>query len=181
MARETAAANEAALELLELHPADHVLEVGFGHGATIAKAAAAVPRGFVAGVDPSGEMCQMAARHNKAALATGRVELRHASVQSLPYPDGAFDKVLSVHTLYFWRGLSGPFSEMRRVLKSRGRLVLGWRDDPRAVASFPDSVYRFHDAEHVLHVLRDVGFRSVEIASRPQGAAIFRFAVGSPC
>src|SRR5262245_62186626 len=78
MSRETAAANEAALELLGPEPADHVLEVGFGHGATIARVAAAVSRGLVAGVDPSAEMCRMAARRNRRAVAEGRVELRQA-------------------------------------------------------------------------------------------------------
>jgi SAM-dependent methyltransferase len=179
MARETAAANAAALELLELEPVDHVLEVGFGHGATIARAAAAVSRGFAAGVDPSGEMCRMAARRNRAAVAAGRVELRQASADALPYAEGAFDKVLSVHTLYFWRELSDPLSEMRRILKTPGRLVLGWRDDPGTVGSFPASVYRFHDEEHVGEVLRDVGFHSVEITSRRQGAAVLRLAVAS--
>ena len=76
MARETVTANETALELLELQPADHVLEVGFGHGAMIARVAAAVSGGRVAGVDPSAEMCRMAGRRNRRAVASGKVELR---------------------------------------------------------------------------------------------------------
>src|SRR5260221_10670655 len=101
MARETVTANETALELLDLQTAQHVLEVGFGHGATIARVAAAVSRGLVAEVDPSAEMCRMATRRNRPAVASGRVELHQASVEALPFPDGSFDKVLSVHTLYF--------------------------------------------------------------------------------
>ena len=118
MAWETATANEAALELLEPQPADHVLEVGFGHGATIARVAAAVSRGLVAGVDPSAEMCRMATRRNRQAVAGGRVALRQAAVEALPYPDGSFDKVLAVHTLYFWREPERALSEIRRVLKT---------------------------------------------------------------
>src|SRR5262245_24988421 len=85
MARETAAVNKAALELLELRPTDHLLEVGFGHGATIARAAAAVCGGLVAGVDPSEEMCRMAARLNRRAIEARRVELRRGSAEALPY------------------------------------------------------------------------------------------------
>jgi len=83
MARETVTAIESALELLEAQPADHVLEVGFGHGATIARVAAAVSGGLVAGVDPSAEMCRMAARRNRRAVARGKVELRHPSLPGL--------------------------------------------------------------------------------------------------
>jgi SAM-dependent methyltransferase len=179
MAWETAAANETALELLDLQPEDHVLEVGFGHGATIARAAAAVSRGFVAGVDPSIAMCRIATRRNQAAIAGGRVELREASVESMPYPDAAFDKVLSVHTLYFWREPARALAEIRRVLKRPGRLVLAWRHDPGARRSFPESVYRFHDEQHVLRLLADASFGSVELESRAHGSAILRLAVAS--
>jgi hypothetical protein len=55
MAAETADANRAAAGLLDLQPADQVLEVGFGHGATIALMAAEISGGRVAGVNISGE------------------------------------------------------------------------------------------------------------------------------
>src|SRR5262245_49983120 len=144
MARETVTANDTALELLDLEPTDRVLEVGFGHGATIARAAAAVGRGFVAGVDTSEEMCRMAARRNRREIAAGRVELRQGSADALPYPDSSFDKVLSVHTLYFWSDLVRPLREIARVLKPGGRVVLTHRTDPAADRDFPSAVYRFY-------------------------------------
>lgn len=98
MARETAAVNEAAVALLDLRPADRVLEVGFGHGATIARMAAAGRGGHGAGVDPSAEMWAMASRRNHRAIEAGRVTLRQAGVEALPFPDHSFDKVLLVHT-----------------------------------------------------------------------------------
>ena len=48
MARETARANAFAVELLELSPIDRILEVGFGHGATVARIATLADKGFVA-------------------------------------------------------------------------------------------------------------------------------------
>jgi dienelactone hydrolase len=44
MAHETEADNRAALDLLEIRPDDHVLEIGFAHGRTIAAAAASFAR-----------------------------------------------------------------------------------------------------------------------------------------
>ena len=49
MAVETTPENEKALQLLALHPDSHVLDVGCGHGRTLARAAALVPEGFVVG------------------------------------------------------------------------------------------------------------------------------------
>ena len=51
MAFETADANQVALDLLELHARDCVLEIGFGHGATLRKAVAVVTDGFIAEID----------------------------------------------------------------------------------------------------------------------------------
>ena len=175
MARETVTVNETALELLEPQSADHVLEVGFGHGATIARAAAAVSRGFVAGVDPSPEMCRMAARRNRQAVASGSVELRQASVEALPFLDASFDKVLSVHTLYFWPDLFRAFAEVQRALKPGGRLVVAYRSDPAAARSFPAPVYRFRGEMEVEDALRASAFSEVRTLRRPSGVAVVSF------
>lgn len=57
MAFETSPENEKALQLLGLHSNSHVHDVGCGHGRTLARAAASVPDGFVAGVDVSAARC----------------------------------------------------------------------------------------------------------------------------
>jgi SAM-dependent methyltransferase len=177
MARETAAANAAALDLLELQPDDRVLEVGFGHGATIARAAAVVSRGVVVGVDPSAEMCRMAAKRNRAAIAAQRVRLHEASVEVLPFGDAEFDKVLSVHTVYFWPDLRAALTEVRRVLKPGGRLTLGWRNDPGAARSFPEPIYRFPGEADVARALEDAGYTSLRMVRRPSGSIVLEFAM----
>jgi SAM-dependent methyltransferase len=170
MARETAAANEAALALLELKPGDHVLEVGFGHGATIVRLAAAVGGGLVAGVDPSAAMCRMAALRNRPAAAQGRVEIRQAPAEAIPYPDGTFDKVVTVHTVYFWPDLALALGEIARVLKAGGRLVLGHRTDAGAWREFPASVYRFPTDDAVRDALARAGLVGHDLVHRAIGS-----------
>ncbi len=102
MASETAAVNEKALELLQIEPNDHVLEIGFGHGRTVARAAALAWAGVVSGIDVSHEMVKMAIRRNRRLIKEGRVELQQGDSIRLPYDDGRFDGVYAVHTLYFW-------------------------------------------------------------------------------
>src|SRR5258708_31433721 len=60
MAHETAPENAVAVQLLQLKPTDHVLEVGFGHGRTVRAMVKQVPDGRVAGVDVSKEMLHLA-------------------------------------------------------------------------------------------------------------------------
>ncbi len=177
MARETAAANDAAVELLELRAGDRVLEVGFGHGATIERMAAAVRPGHVAGVDLSGEMCRMAARRNRRLRGEGVVDLRQASADALPYPDAAFDKVLSVHTLYFWPEISRPLREIARVLRSSGRLVLAHRTDPEAPRDFPPPIYRFPSDDEVAAALEASGLALLHLVHRSLGRARVSFRV----
>lgn len=102
MAIETASLNSEALGLLSLQASDHLLEVGFGHGRTIRLAAAQVPQGFVAGVDVSENMVRMAQRRCRDLAGKGPVELMVGDSRRLPYADTSFDKVLCVHTIYFW-------------------------------------------------------------------------------
>ena len=168
MAVETAPANEEALRLLRLAPTDHVLEVGFGHGRTLRRAADMLPRGFVAGVDPSREMVRMASAWNRSHIAAGRVALLRSDGLPLPFATGVFDKILGIHVLYFWPEPLGQLREVRRVLKPGGSLVLGFRArSDEQTADFPASVYRFYEAEEVESLLADCGFRAIttDIAS----------------
>ncbi len=160
MAAETARENETALELLELQPRDHVLDVGCGHGRTLTHAAHAVPEGFVAGVDVSERMVRMATRRNAALVTRGRVEVRLADSCPIPYPDQRFDKVCAVHVLYFWSDPVAALREIYRVVKPSGRLVLGFRssEDARAIADLPASVYRFYAKDEVMALVETAGF-----------------------
>jgi ubiquinone/menaquinone biosynthesis C-methylase UbiE len=163
MAFETAAANQTALQLLHLGATDRLLEIGFGHGRTIERAAALVPHGCVAGVDHADTMVRSAQRRCAALIASGRVRLHAGDSARLPFPDASFDKALAVHTLYFWRPPQVHLREIRRVLAAGGRLVLAYRPagSPGAT-SFPDSVYAFHSPADVRELLGGAGFDTIE-------------------
>jgi SAM-dependent methyltransferase len=127
MARMNAAMNRACIDVLAPQPGERVLEVGFGHGETLAAIAERIGDGLVAGADPSSTMVRMARRRNRRALGEGRVRLDRASVVALPYAASAFDAVLSVNAIQHWGDREAGLAEVRRVLAPGGRLVLGLR------------------------------------------------------
>jgi ubiquinone/menaquinone biosynthesis C-methylase UbiE len=180
MAVETAGDNQRAVKLLDPTPSDAVLEIGFGHGRTISRLAAMAAGGFVGGVEISPRMVEMARRFNRRAIAEGRVELERQEGPSIPYDDGRFDKVLSVHTLYFWSDPLHVLGEIRRVTKPGGRLVLGFRgaEDERVVNAFPASVYRFYTSAEVRRLLETCRFRDVRLvgADGDPGEVVFAVA-----
>ncbi len=108
--------------LLDLKSTDRVLEIGFGPGTDIARASGVAA--FVAGVDHSEVMVRQATRRNAAAIKAGRVELQQGSAAKLPYPDGTFDRVLAINSAQFWKDSVKTMTEVGRVLKPGGWVVL---------------------------------------------------------
>jgi ubiquinone/menaquinone biosynthesis C-methylase UbiE len=112
------------LDLLEIQPTDTVLEVGCGAGQAIKLAAEKADDGRVMGIDLSELMVRVATRRNAQAVKAGRVALLQGNMTALPFEDQHFDKIMTIHTFYFWSEPSQPLSELYRVLKPGGRLII---------------------------------------------------------
>jgi ubiquinone/menaquinone biosynthesis C-methylase UbiE len=159
MARETWSQNLRVMDALRIEPADHILDVGCGHGRSLTELAARAPRGHIVGVDPSELMVEIAEQRNRPLIEATRVDVIHSGVESLPFPDGVFDKAQCVHVLYFCKDIETSLREIARVLKPGGRLGLLFRTnaDPKAIASFPPEIYRFPALAEVSAALERAG------------------------
>lgn len=168
MAGETAAVNERAIEMLDIQPGDHVVDVGTGHGRSLGLIAKLADRGFVVGVDNSDVMLTIATKRNKALIRSGRVRVQEASSKTLPYGAGTFDKALAVHTLYFWNPVEPHLSSIANVLKPGASFVLGFRpaEDKAIAAKFPASIYTFRTTSEVNTLLSASGFEIVRSERR---------------
>jgi arsenite methyltransferase len=118
------------LELMNIQPADNVLDVGCGAGWLVARMAALAPEGRVIGMDVSDEMVRLARRRY--------VDVPHAlfiegGVDEIPWEDAFFQKVITVESAYYWPDPARGVREMFRVLADEGTawlLINYYRDNP---------------------------------------------------
>ena len=150
-------ANRRAVELLEVEATHRVLDVGFGGGVGLLTLLAAGPA-EVAGVD-----------HAEDAVRAARkrfpdVQLERASVEALPFEAGAFDRILSVHTIYFWPDAEAGARELFRVLAPGGRLCLAFmRGEEMRKQKIHEHGFSFFEAADVAALLTGAGFAPVRV------------------
>jgi ubiquinone/menaquinone biosynthesis C-methylase UbiE len=126
MAHMNADCGSWVTDLLEVEANDGVLEVGFGPGVVIQRLSKLAAAGHVAGIDQSREMVEQARARNATAIQSGRVDLRHGSVESLPFDDNSFDKALAINSMQLWPDAVAGLREIRRVMKPGGGIALGF-------------------------------------------------------
>ncbi|MCP4659672.1 MAG: CocE/NonD family hydrolase [bacterium] len=112
------------IALLEIESDDHVLEIGFGPGMAVQKAAEIAAEGYVAGIDYSEVMVRQARKRNATAIGEGRVELIHGSAMELPYNADSFDKIYAVNSVQVWPDRLVVMKQLRRILKPGGLVAL---------------------------------------------------------
>lgn len=162
---------ERTLELLEIRPADRILEIGFGPGLAVARAAELARAGRVVGLDHSELMVREARRRNAGAIRAGRVELLLGSADALPPLDAApFDKVMAVNVYMFWKDPVSVLRGLLAVLRPGGTIALTLQ--PRRPGATPDESRAA--AARMSASLREAGFddvRTVMLEMAPVPAA----------
>jgi ubiquinone/menaquinone biosynthesis C-methylase UbiE len=123
MARLNRDMERAAVAELNPSPNDNVLAIGFGPGIGIELLAEVVPAGFVAGIDPSATMNELARRRNRRGIDSGRIVLRNAGAEAIPWPDDTFDGIIATNSAQLWRPLDAALGEVARVIRPGGSLV----------------------------------------------------------
>jgi ubiquinone/menaquinone biosynthesis C-methylase UbiE len=176
--------NAARWRLVEqagLRPAHRILDVGCGTGTLLVQIARRFPGIGATGIDPAPRALARAAR--KAAARGLAIRFDRGFGEALPYPDAAFDRVLSSFMLHHLASASEKQStlrEMRRVLAPGGSLhLLDFTHDHDEGGLFQ----RLHgnhpiedSTEHrAIDLLRAAGFQAV-VADRGRMVRVFRTA-----
>lgn len=114
------------VDVLDVQPGDHVLEIGHGPGGLIRLIAERTDAASIRGVDPSPEMRDQAGRHNRKALRAGRVRLVLGTADRTGLPDASVDRVVSVNNVAIWPDLDAAVGELHRVVRPGGTAVIAW-------------------------------------------------------
>lgn len=166
MVKDTAAANDLAIELLDVHQPATVLEIGFGQGRTAA--VLLEQRHRVLGVDSSPTMVAQASARNHAACRDGRANLVHSDGITIPFPDHTADAAFTVHTVYFMPDPTATLTDIARVLRPGGRLVIACRtsDTPLPAWMDPD-VYHVPTLARLDAMLHAAGYTDIDHHTAP--------------
>ena len=157
--------------LLNILPDSQVMEIGFGPGVAIQYAAQQAVQGLVSGIDYSETMVQAARKRNASAIKSSHVDLRQGEVSSLPYGDSTFDRVFTIHCIYFWSEPTACLREVWRVLRANGRLAITllprdkWLLHRRKP---PTEVFALYNGGEVPQLVTDAGFRDARAVEYAQ-------------
>jgi ubiquinone/menaquinone biosynthesis C-methylase UbiE len=161
---------------------ERVLDVACGTGVVARIAAEHVgASGSVAGLDTHPGMLTVA----RAATPRGiPVDWYEAGAEAMPLPDDSFDVVLCQMGLQFMSNKESALREMRRVLRRDGRIYInvpgpkpplfGIMTDALAqhigpqAGAFAEVVFSLHDVASITKLMRDSGFREVDVRARPK-------------
>jgi 2-polyprenyl-3-methyl-5-hydroxy-6-metoxy-1,4-benzoquinol methylase len=154
-----------------IHAGERVLDVGCGEGCFAAELARAGAE--VVGIDVAAEPLRRARERHPELVDLRRLP----SAGTWPLEDASFDAVWAGEVIEHVADTAGWLSELRRVLRSGGVLLLstpdhgrlrmlGWALVPRAFAAHFDprsDHLRFYTRRTLSELLGDFGFRDVAV------------------
>ncbi|MCC7372662.1 MAG: class I SAM-dependent methyltransferase [Chloroflexi bacterium] len=107
-------------EVLDIVPGEQVVDVGCGPGGIHVQLSRAGAQ--VTGIDASpGMVAEARAQAEQEGL---NVQVRVGDAERLPFADGQFDAALCCHMLYHVPDIRAALTELRRVLRRGGRVLI---------------------------------------------------------
>jgi SAM-dependent methyltransferase len=111
-----------AVDVLDVRPADRVLEVGCGHGAAATLVCERLESGHLTAIDRSPKMIAAAERRNRAHVDAGRATFITTTFEAADFGDQRFDRILAVHVAAFYRPPAPALPIARELLVEGGWL-----------------------------------------------------------
>jgi ubiquinone/menaquinone biosynthesis C-methylase UbiE len=177
---------EESYKLLGLVPGASVLEVGCGPATdTLALAALVGPEGSVVGVDFDPEMVALADARTRESNLGATVTHQVADAMALPFPDDTFDACRSERVFQHLPDPAGALTEMIRVTRPGGRIVVFDTDHSSRTLDSPErDIWRrltlYHcehqitspwSAQQLYRMFREAGLGNV--TAEPRSTAVF--------
>jgi ubiquinone/menaquinone biosynthesis C-methylase UbiE len=155
---------------LHVNAGSHILDIGCGGGANIAKMLKDFPGSIVDGIDYSEESVAVSQKTNASELGK-QCNIRQGDVSCLPYPNQSLDLVTAFETIYFWPDLDAAFKEIKRVLKQGGIFFVCCEVENPDTTTWTDRIdgMTIHRGEDLKKRLLQIGFQSVDVHGHKKG------------
>lgn len=159
--------NLAAIDALALDRDATVLELGCGTGAMAEIVLGQAENGVYIGLDSSSTMIEVAKTRNLHLCQQGLVDFHCGMAGEMPFDDLMFTHAFSIGVAHFWPDPIQELTEVYRVLRPGGLMLMGCLTPERA-PSFAREEFGFHlrDPESWRSLCLGAGFRDVEVRTR---------------
>ena len=186
------------VDQLSLYKPHHILDVATGTG-DLAILISTLETNQITGIDIAGNMLSIAKRKVAQKQLQERITFKEGDAEDIPFPDELFDAVTVAFGVRNFEDLEKGLSEMRRVLKSGGVMMIlefshpesfPWKQiygfysrhlipvigkmvsgNNRAYSYLPESVSAFPSGKDFLGILEKTGMKNVSLKSLTFGIA----------
>ncbi len=161
-----AAMPEWVLSELDIKENDTIMDVGCGGGANIARLLKRVPKGKVIGLDYSQMALEVAQDLNYHDYVDKRCLLMGGNAMQMPLAKETYNIITAFETVYYWLSLELGFSEIYRLLKPGGTIVIGNELDgtqeiDRKIERATNYM-RIYSIDEIEATLKQVGFTNIK-------------------
>jgi cyclopropane fatty-acyl-phospholipid synthase-like methyltransferase len=114
------------VELLDVRPTEHLLEIGSGPGHAVALVCEKLTRGTITAIDRSSLQVRKTRERNRACLTSGRAIIEDATLEAFDPGRRLFAKIFAVNVNAFWTTPAPSMRHLRRLLASDGVAFLAY-------------------------------------------------------
>lgn len=156
-----------AIETLQIANGNAVLELGHGNAAHLGKILKAAQNVTYQGLDISELMNEEAQKLNDNFVQNKQASFTLYDGTNIPQADAAFDKVMTVNTIYFWQEPAKLLGELYRVLKPKGRLSIAFaQKESMEKLSFTKYGFNIYDTKKVEELVATTDFKIADVANQ---------------
>ncbi|MGK5093697.1 methyltransferase domain-containing protein [Deltaproteobacteria bacterium TL4] len=154
--------NRWTLDLLQIKPDDHVLEIGFGPGFAIQHVSKMLAKGKITGIDYSETMLLQAKTRNHEDLKKGKVDLKLGSIEQLPAFESPFNKIYSVNSIQFWPNPVKSLTQLKELLTQDGRIAITFQ--PRQKNATNADAQKM--GKKIFTQLKKAGYKNIQMETK---------------